>query len=962
MNALAPLVLALALAAFTPPARAAAPPLIRVETGAHQAFINRMAPLGADSVLTISDDQTARTWTLRGRALAVVRGQAGPRDEGALYALAMSTRYVALGGRAGMSDGATFVRLLDRKTLRPAGLLSPLPDVVTALAFSADGQRLAVGFDRMGVRVYDLGQGAPAAERAGPGGAITDLVFTPDGRLVIGADGGVAVLDADYRASRALPLEAGFRPWRAALSPDGRILALGGRDAPQAALVDLATLSARTIVLAHDGGAAPAAAWSRDGTSVAFGGRDASGGVLWRLGRDGAILATAASGGAAVTALSTAERGVLFADADGGWGLWPVAAAPTYASRPAKLNFRAMNAAPLSVTPDGTRVALSDNGRPFAVLDLSQRQVQRAQTAPPARVPDEPAPPRDLQRAEKVLSSAREGRGWIVGTNFYVRRLDSTGRTLWKSPASGPVWGVAVAASARLAVVALGDGTLSWLDLDTGESQLGAFVSPTLEWAAWTPDGFFDRSAVGGRLIGHNLDRGARAGSDFIDLERTAIAYFRSDLVQAALRRAKGDRETLTRARASIGSAAVRIAASAPPRLHVEALCGFDPVADRTTACFQKDNVAAPVAWSRLITKHQVDVAIAIEEAKGGKTQLKVDGVQRIPQGEQTIQGGGVERRRFRVDLPAGDPKIEISVANADGSARSETITLQVRGVPSDAGQRRPALHVLAIGVADYQLANFDLGEGVASNDARSLAARLSAAGNQAFERRDAKVLTDSQATGSAIRAGLAALVARSEPQDVAIIFFSGHGLQVDGDYVFAPYELGYSSSAAVAAKARAGEAFPEQLMSQIFRADGVSQSELGAALANLKAARALVILDTCFGGSFDALATTQRNGMNTALGERFAESSGRYVLASARGFALDDPEGKTRNSVFTEALLRALSGGADQDHDGAVTFAELADYVRRELPRRTAALGAEQQPVIGFFGDPYFPLIKSAP
>ncbi|HEX8261403.1 MAG TPA: hypothetical protein VF547_00860, partial [Allosphingosinicella sp.] len=128
-----------ALAAFAASSAAAAgepAPIIRVETGAHQAFINRLVVLDEGRLLTVSDDQTARSWNHKGRLLAVARGRVGPRDEGALYAAAVSPRYVALGGRAGAAEGAPFVRLLDRATLKPAGLLADLPDVVTALAFS----------------------------------------------------------------------------------------------------------------------------------------------------------------------------------------------------------------------------------------------------------------------------------------------------------------------------------------------------------------------------------------------------------------------------------------------------------------------------------------------------------------------------------------------------------------------------------------------------------------------------------------------------------------------------------------------------------------------------------------------------------------------------------------------------------------------------------------------------------
>ena len=416
-------------------------------------------------------------------------------------------------------------------------------------------------------------------------------------------------------------------------------------------------------------------------------------------------------------------------------------------------------------------------------------------------------------------------------------------------------------------------------------------------------------------------------------------------------------------ARRSIGAAGQRLVEDAPPHVRIDSICGFDDASGRTTTCFEGDRLGDRVAWKQLVSGQQVFVSISLPEQGGaGPTELKVAGVVRQPQDEKIIKADGIERRRFRVELPEGDPLVEVSVASAGGSARSAVAAITVVGAPKARGSAEPALHLLAIGIADYQLATFDLGEGVASNDARSLAASLSMKSNRAFRASTAEVLIDAEATGSAIRGGLDQLVRRAEPQDLVVIFISGHGLQVDGDYIFAPYELGYASSREALEKAKRGAAFPDQLLAQVFRADGVRQSELTGALARLRASRVLVILDTCFGGSFNAMAPPQRDSVNTALGERFAEASGRYVLASARGFALDDPEAQARNSVFTASLLRALGGEADRDKDGAVTLAELADHVRIDLPRRTAALGAEQRPVISFFGDPYFNLTKTAP
>lgn len=963
----------LALLALSPVAAAASDdsgagpaPIIRIETGTHQGFINRIVALGDGHILTISDDQTARSWDTGGQALGVIRGRAGPRDEGALYAAAVSARYVALGGRAGIAEGGAFVRLLDRQSLAPAGLLANLPDMVTALAFSADGRQLAVGFGRAGVRVYALGQGAPIASLPLSGHAVNDLLFTASGRLIVSSDQ-LFVFEPDLARSRMVALAAGFAPWRVALSADERLLAVGSRSQPAAAIVNLADASSHPCMLASGGGSAPAVAFEVRGTLI-VGGQDASGGLLGRCDPGGRLVDSARAGQAPVTAVLGGQQPV-FADADGAWGSWRAGAAPRFLSTPVKLRFREMGSTPLAVSPDGTRVWVSDEGRPFAVFDLAQRRVERLTAATASAPAARPATPAvaDLITAERILSSVPlpDGKGTLVGTNFYIRKVGANGRSLWKTPAGAAVWGVAVATQAGLAVAAQGDGTLEWYDLATGALQIGAYVDRDLNWAAWTPDGFFDRGGSGARLIGHSIDHGPREGSQFVPLDRMSGKYFRSDLIQAALRRDHGDVAQLASARQTIGAAPARLEVNAPPRVAIDSVCGIDPNTKAAATCFEGSALAPRIAAQRFISPRRVVLTISItgQGQPPGETRLRVAGIQVQPIAEKRLGAAAPERRRFEVELPSGNPELEVSVANADGTALSDPASIRIDGVPPPAGSQSPKLYVVAIGISTYQVATFNLAGGVASNDAKSVAAVLSSHANLAYPGADAKVLTDSLATADAIRAALEAVVARAAPNDLVVIFFSGHGNQIDGDYVFAPYELGFRSLEAATARMRAGQTFPDEVMSAMFRSDGISQAELSGYLARLRSARVVVVLDTCFGGAFNTMAPVQRDSMTTSLGERFAESSGRYVIASSRGVSLDNAEananGDRSNSIFTSAVLRGLAGAADRDNDHVVTLAEIGDFIRTEVPVSAARFKVEQKPVISFFGDPYFPLYK---
>ncbi len=117
------------------------------------------------------------------------------------------------------------------------------------------------------------------------------------------------------------------------------------------------------------------------------------------------------------------------------------------------------------------------------------------------------------------------------------------------------------------------------------------------------------------------------------------------------------------------------------------------------------------------------------------------------------------------------------------------------------------------------------------------------------------------------------------------------------------------------------------------------------------------MVLDTCSSGAF---------GLGgRALGEkgaidRLARLSGRVVLAAAgdQRMALESPDGQ--RGIFTGALLRALSGGAERNGDGQVGVREVADYVESEVQRITLErFGYEHTPMSDLRGQ-NFPLSRT--
>ena len=133
-------------------------PILRIETGTHEAAINDIAVDQADQqVVTVSDDKTLRIWSsVNGEAVGTARGPIGPGSEGELYAVALSPsgKTIAVGGDTGIAwDGSAEIYLFNREHaswLGRIGLGTIRADAINHLAFSPDGHYLAVARQSVG--------------------------------------------------------------------------------------------------------------------------------------------------------------------------------------------------------------------------------------------------------------------------------------------------------------------------------------------------------------------------------------------------------------------------------------------------------------------------------------------------------------------------------------------------------------------------------------------------------------------------------------------------------------------------------------------------------------------------------------------------------------------------------------------------------------------------------------------
>lgn len=175
------------------------------------------------------------------------------------------------------------------------------------------------------------------------------------------------------------------------------------------------------------------------------------------------------------------------------------------------------------------------------------------------------------------------------------------------------------------------------------------------------------------------------------------------------------------------------------------------------------------------------------------------------------------------------------------------------------------------------------------------------------------------------IEAQIEDLFADSQPDDLLLLHYSGHGLKSESSELFLA----------------ASNTRPTRL-----RATAVSADFLLQCMRDSRTRSIVLFLDCCYAGAFSQGARPRAAGDINVFDSFPREKSGgrgRGVItaSSAMEYAFDgsrladDQHGQP--SVFTSALVNGLStGNADQDEDGWVSLAELYTYVYDKVARRT--------------------------
>lgn len=933
------------------------------------------SPDGKTLLSADGDDHTFRLWsTASGAELTDFVGSTAALS----VAFNRNGKTMASGG----ADGT--IKLWDAATGRElANLGNGGQDV--EVAFSPDGTILASG--AKDIKLWDVATGRELRTLEGSDSErVNSIAFSPDGRIL--ASGGY---DRQGRSvfhrrpvlrlwdlatkDRYKSLEAHGSPLESvAVSPDGTLLASGGDD-KSIKIWNLTNRNALRTLTVHNQ-AVLSVAFSTDATTLASGSEDGTiklwdvaTGRLRTFGGGDALpsccIITVSADGSIVASTSQVYTP---SNPDSLVRLWDVRSGQELPSLHGPIPFRS-----IALTPDGETLAAADE-RGITLWNVGAGR--RFLTLPGGWdygltfSPD-----------GKILVSAsvtKVTHVWDVATGHELRTLNWYGDAYTFSPdgrtlalAAGPAIKLYELASGRELRTLVGhdskvssitfqkdgrflfsgsvDGSVRIWDPDTGTQVAALFALDQSDWAVVDPLGRFDASPGGMHIMHYAVEKQCGAepiSAEPIDLDQLKNRYWEPGLLSKII-----NKEPLRDVRT------------------------FDHV-----DLYPDVQLPGGVDGSGKLNVKLTSCGGGI-----GQVQVFVNTKQFIADARGPRPDPNAQEVTLPVDLkgapviPGEHNEIRIVAWNAQHYLHSRGETLDYfpnLGVlartdghtsPAPSAKKVPKyqgdLYAIIVGISHYDNKQLDLT--FPSQDAESMAKAIQLAGGGLLGCDHVHIFllsteqppampgctTRSSSKGSDVtwnpptktnlaQAFLSAGQAR--PQDVLVVYFSGHGISFHDTDNANSYAFPTADATVID---------PEYLTHDIaLRAETVVTSdELASWVApsRIAATRQVLILDTCAAGAAAAAFSAEMReipGDQIRALDTLAENSGFHLLMGSAADAVSYEASPFGQGLLTYALLQGMKGPALKN-DVDVDVATLFEYAVDTVPNLARTVGIQQQP-----------------
>ncbi len=929
-------------------------PLLTLDPGGHTSFVKHLffTP-AADRVISVSDDKSIRVWDVAtGESVQTIRLPAGPAEDGALLAAALSPdgKRLAVGGvPVGLGKSGFPIYLVSPDTGALEKVLIGAKNIVHALDFSADGTRLAVGCGDGTVQIMDVAEGKIVYTATVNPGIIREIRLHPTRpRIVTLADGvvhlwdmetadrpiatitltnekphcvawmgngqkfGIGCVNGEVRlhdadGKRVAILPTAYEPdtngviqvGRMKFLPEDKEIVYGGiSHRGWAGVIDVAT-GKRRLQLTEHSNTVFAINVSADGRFAVSTGGENNETLVWKT-ADGTVVQKFEGGGRSLWAVAWSPDGKSLA-----WGRTNLKNSTGFCPLDTELNLTDWTLGDSDNPLHYQRALLVDD-----VYTVEPRDFYTFGVRGGRRKNDDGTygPDRGLYvyksqpEGNRIYSTTLlPGQGKIVvGGSGTLDLIDARNAASLRKyvGATGLTTALAPSPDGRFFASVSTDQTIRLWAVDRDEPVLSIYQSGR-EWIAWTPEGYYASSAGGERLIGWQVSN----GFDKLPTVHPAVR-FRASLFQPSLIKYLVPAGNLPRALAMVGRYERRqLAASSLVEVLPPAASIVSPAGPQFALANEVLTVRASAEGTE---KHPVSSLRLVVDGRPFQGAL---GVKRFDHPTAKAQG------EWQVPLPPGVHSVAVLAESSVSQALSRPVVVTRAGTAAQSN-----LFVLAVGVADYADEASRLR--FANTDALLLADTLETKAKGLFGKVETKIVTNRGATRAGILAGLDWLKNKMTANDVGVFFFSGHGTRDPlGRFYLVPVDY---STGNLAGSCVSGDLLKRRLEDM--------------------PGKLVAVLDACHSG---AAANPRRPAArpDALVRDLVTEECGVVVLCSSLGREFSIESTETKAGFFTLGLVEGLNGKADLNKDGFVFVHELEAYAAARVAQLS---GGAQHPIAG--------------
>ncbi|MRR15628.1 MAG: hypothetical protein EG826_04120 [Deltaproteobacteria bacterium] len=752
---------------------------------------------------------------------------------------------------------------------------------VNAVAFSPDGLYVLSGSDDKTLKLWDATSGKEVRAFQGHASTVNSGVFSPDGKYLLYASYDKTLKLWDAASGRQIKTFRGHtqEAVRAAFSPDGK-QALSCSYDKTLKLWDVAAGREIRTFSGHTYGAF-AIAFSPDGKNILSGSGDKT--LVWWDAASGRAIKTfpGHTGWVVSAAVSPDGKYGLSGSYDKTLKLWDIAGGKEIRTFTGHTGY--VNA--VAFSPDG-RYALSGSAdHTLKLWDVEAGREVRTFRGHAGWVNSVAFSPDGLQ----ILSGGNDGvKLWDRASGRAVKTF--AGHT-------DAVGAAAFNPDGRYAFSGGSNGTTRIWNVASGKELIQLVGFNDGEWAAITPDGFFNASPAGASHLNVRV-RGSVYGVD-----QFYAGFYRPELISLVLAGKELPRGE------SLGDVLIR--KNAPTV-----------------------QIISPVSGST-VDKDSVTLSLTIADNGGGIGDVKIyvngSQVANETRGLTVKEKESVREKSlsFTLALVDGANEIKALAMNREGSMESSPAVVRVL---SRAAMTRPNLYALVVGINEYK--NKSIALTYAVPDALAFAETLQKTASPLFGKTDIQTLTTVEQTSKeAISRAFADLRLKVKPNDLFVFYNASHGIVdvVDNDE---QYFL-LTSNVLLLSSRHIGR-------------DAISQRELGSLIGSIPAQKKLVILDTCNAGKggkeVQIALLAQTRGLTESTAVKLLQRSIGSAVFSASSDSQQALEGYKGHGLFTYVLLEGMRGKADIKNDGFITVLGLADYTEENVVRLSEEVFKRQQ------------------